>query len=267
MGRPSDFAALNCRSCVNGAALGFDISMAFQPIFDTDTQQVYSHEALVRGVANEPASAVFAQVGDHNLYRFDQTCRVKAIKTASELGITTRLNVNFLPNAVYRPELCIRTTLEAAQAYSFPVDRIVFEVTEGEQITDLAHLRGILTHYRQCGFIVAIDDFGAGYAGLTLLADFQPDLIKLDMGLIRDIDRDKARRTICSSTIFMCRELGVEVIAEGVERHDELRCLKDMGVHLFQGYYIAKPSFESLATINPAMYASPRAPYVVAEGG
>lgn len=230
--------------------------MAFQPIFDIDAQQVYSQEALVRGADNAPASAVFAQVGDHNLYRFDQTCRVTAIKLASELGISTRLNVNFMPNAVYRPELCIRTTLEAAQTYNFPIDRIVFEVTEGEQITDLTHLRAILTHYRQRGFIVAIDDFGAGYAGLTLLADFQPDLIKLDMGLIRDIDHDKARRTICSSIVEMSRELGVEVIAEGIERRDELRCLADIGVHLFQGYYIAKPSFESLAMINPAMYAA-----------
>ncbi|WP_197724167.1 EAL domain-containing protein [Mycolicibacterium aurum] len=235
--------------------MGFDISMAFQPIFDTDAKQVYSHEALVRGADNQPASEVFAQVGDHNLYRFDQTCRVKAIKMASELGLSTRLNVNFLPNAVYRPELCIRTTLEAAQTYDFPIDRIIFEVTEGEQIIDLTHLLDILTHYRQRGFIVAIDDFGAGYAGLSLLADFQPDLIKLDMGLVRDIDYDKARRTICNSIVEMSRELGVEVIAEGVERGDELRCLEDIGVHLFQGFYIAKPSFESLATINPAVYA------------
>ena len=255
MGKPSDFVSLNCRACVNGAALGFDISMAFQPIFDTDTQQVYSHEALVRGVDNQPASEVFAQVGEHNMYRFDQTCRVKAIKLASELGISTRLNVNFMPNAVYRPELCIRTTLEAAQTYNFPIDRIVFEVTEGEQITDLTHLRSILTDYRQRGFIVAIDDFGAGFAGLNLLADFQPDLIKLDMGLIRDIDQDKARRIICNGIVEMSRELGVEVIAEGVERRDELRCLEDIGVHLFQGYYIARPSFESLADINPLMYA------------
>lgn len=255
MRRPSDFVALNCGACANGAALGFDISMAFQPIYDTDAQQVYSHEALVRGADSEPASEVFAQVGDHNIYRFDQTCRVKAIKMASELGISTRLNVNFMPNAVYRPELCIRTTLEAAQTYDFPIDRIVFEVTEGEQIIDLTHLRAILTHYRQRGFMVAIDDFGAGYAGLNLLADFQPDLIKLDIGLIRDIDHDKARRTICKCIVEMSHELGVEVVAEGVERRDELRCLEDIGIHLFQGFYIGKPSFESLATINPAMYA------------
>lgn len=126
MRRPSDFVPLNCSACVNGAALGFDISMAFQPIFDIDAQQVYSQEALVRGADNAPASAVFAQVGDHNLYRFDQTCRVTAIKLASELGISTRLNVNFMPNAVYRPNCAYgrrwkrrrRTTFRSTASYS-----------------------------------------------------------------------------------------------------------------------------------------------------
>jgi EAL domain-containing protein (putative c-di-GMP-specific phosphodiesterase class I) len=256
MARPSDFAPLNCRACADGASLGFEISMAFQPIFDTDAKQIYSHEALVRGVHNEPASAVFAHVGDHNRYRFDQVCRVKAIKLAAELGITTCLNVNFMPNAVYRPELCIRTTLEAARLYDFPIDRIVFEFTEGEKIADFDHLQAIVADYTERGFTVAIDDFGAGYAGLNLLADLQPHLVKIDMGLVRDIDQDKARRAICKGIVQMSGELGIELIAEGIERRDELHCLQDIGVHLFQGYYIAKPAFESLAEINPELYAA-----------
>lgn len=228
--------------------------MAFQPIFNAATKQIESHEALVRGANNEPAASIFAQVGDHNLYRFDQACRVTAIKMAAELGISTSLNVNFMPNAVYRPELCIRTTLEAAETYDFPHDRIVFEITEGEKVVDFAHLRSIVTDYTQRGFTVAIDDFGAGYAGLNLLADLQPDLVKIDMGLVRDVDRDKARRAICRGIVSICQELGIGVIAEGVERQDELHCLQDLGVHLFQGYYIAKPAFESIAEINPQLY-------------
>jgi len=228
--------------------------MAFQPIFNTLTKQIYSHEALVRGIHNEPASAVFTHVGDHNLYRFDQVCRVTAIKLAAELGISTFLNVNFMPNAVYRPELCIRTTLEAARTYGFPLERIVFEFTEAEKIADFAHLQAIVADYSQRGFAVAIDDFGAGYAGLNMLADLQPDLLKIDMGLVRDIDQDNRRRAICKGIVAMGQELGIGLIAEGIETRDELRCLQDLGVHLFQGYYIAKPSFESLADINPDLY-------------
>ena len=252
---PSDYVPLNCGACLDGAGLGFEISMAFQPIFNTETKQVHSQEALVRGSHNEPASAVFAQVGDHNLYRFDQVCRVTAIKLAAQLGISTFLNVNFLPNAVYRPELCIRTTLEAAQTYGFPPERIVFEFTESEKITDFAHLRAIMTDYAQRGFATAIDDFGAGYAGLNLLADLQPDLVKIDMGLVRDVDKDKRRRAICKGIVQVSQELGIGLVAEGIERREELQCLQDLGVHLFQGYYIARPSFESLAEINPEISA------------
>ncbi len=256
MAKPNDYRPLSCAACTHGAELGFDFSMAFQPIVNTLTGEIYSHEALVRGLGNEPAAAIFARVNEDNLYRFDQACRVKAIKLAAELGISTLLNVNFMPNAVYRPELWIRTTLEAAQIYNFPANRIVFEITEGEQVTDLAHLRGIVVDYQERGFLVAIDDFGAGYAGLNMLAELQTDVVKLDMGLIRDIDQDRTRRIISRGIVGVCRELGIEIIAEGVETRDELHCLQDIGVHLFQGYYLARPSFESLAAINPDAYAT-----------
>lgn len=256
MGEPPENRPPTCGACAAGTGLNFDISMAFQPIVDARTGEVYSQEALVRGVNNESAAHVMAQVNEDNLYLFDQTCRVTAIKWAATLGISTFLNVNFMPNAVYQPERCIRTTLEAAQTYGFPTNRIVFEITEGERVTNLPHLQSIVADYQGRGFQVAIDDFGAGYAGLNLLAELRPDLVKLDMGLIRQLDQDRTRRVICRGIIQVCRELGMEVIAEGVETRDEMRCLQDLDVHLFQGYYLAKPSFESLAQVNPAVMAS-----------
>jgi EAL domain-containing protein (putative c-di-GMP-specific phosphodiesterase class I) len=234
--------------------LGFEISMAFQPVFDTNLKRIHSHEALVRGVNNESAATVFAGVGPHNVYQFDQACRVTAIKLAAQLEIGTFLNVNFMPNAVYRPERCIQTTLEAARTYGFPTDRIVFEITEGEKITDYGHLRAIVKDYNKRGFTVAIDDFGAGYAGLNLLANLQPDIVKLDMELIRNIDKDRVRGIIGKGIVQVSQELGIEIIAEGIERREELLYLQDLGVHLFQGFYIAKPSFESLADVNPVLF-------------
>ncbi len=255
MGKPKKGKPPKCVGCTSDVHLDFDFSMAFQPIVNSLTGQIYSQEALVRGVNNEPASDVFARINEDNLYRFDQSCRVKAIQLAAGLGVSTYLNVNFMPNAVYRPEMYIRTALEAAHAYGFPTDRIVFEITEGERVTDLPHLQSIVADYQQRGFQVAIDDFGAGYAGLNLLAELRTDLVKLDMGLIRQIDQDRTRRIICRGIVQVCRELGIEVIAEGIETHDEMRCLQDLGVHLLQGYYLAKPAFESLAEVNPAVTA------------
>ena len=192
---------------------------------------------------------MFDHVNEGNRYLFDQTCRVKAIELAARLGMESLLSINFMPNAVYRPELCIRTTLEAAERFGFPLDRIVFELTEGEQVADYPHLREIVQHYRQRGFLTAIDDFGAGYAGLSMLADFRTDLIKLDMGLIRNIDSDPGRRAIVRGIIQVADELGIRVIAEGVETLEEFGILRDKGIVLFQGYLFAKPAFEALPPV------------------
>ncbi|HUX82733.1 MAG TPA: EAL domain-containing protein [Halothiobacillus sp.] len=250
-----DFRPLGCAECAHGADLGFDFTMAFQPIVNTTTQKIFAHEALVRGMNNESAGQVFEQVNDTNRYRFDQSCRTKAIKLAAELSMESLLSINFMPNAVYRPELCIRTTLAAAETYGFPIERIIFEITESEKVDDLVHLREIVEYYHARGFKTAIDDFGAGYAGLNLLAEIHTDLIKLDMALIRNIDSRKKSQIIVKAVLQVCAELGTTVIAEGVETYEELAVLKDLGIELFQGFYFSKPVFQGLATLNPSAFA------------
>ncbi|WP_404360006.1 EAL domain-containing protein [Methylotuvimicrobium sp. KM1] len=249
------YKQLGCAECAGGAGLGFDFTMAFQPIVNTTTRSIYAHEALARGLNNEPAGKVFEQVNDANCYRFDQSCRTKAIKLASELNMDTFLSINFMPNAVYRPELCIRTTLEAAKIYGFPVDRIIFEITEGEQVKDHAHLLEIVRYYQSQGFKTAIDDFGAGYSGLNLLAEIQTDIIKLDMALIRHIDQDRNRQAIVKAILQLCSELSIIPLAEGIETYEELSVLQSFGLELFQGYYFAKPAFQSLAALTPNAFA------------
>ena len=233
--------------CANG--LGFDFTMAFQPIVDVGTGRPWAHEALVRGTAGQGAGWVLGQVTEDNRYAFDQACRVKAIELAAGLGLGSsdaRLSINFLPNAVYQPEACIRATLAAASRTGFPPERIIFEVTENERVVDGAHLKAIFTEYKRQGFHTAIDDFGAGYSGLNLLAEFQPDIIKLDMELTRAIDGDRARRSIVGAILTVCRDLGITPVAEGVETAGEARALRDLGITLMQGYLFARPALEAL---------------------
>ena len=241
LGRP-------CGEC--RTPLGFEISMALQPIVNTTTRQVFAQEALVRGPEGQGAAEVLAKVTDENRYQFDQTCRVAAVSLAARLGVQSLLSINFLPNAVYQPERCLRTTLDAAIQFGFPVERIVFEITESEQVADSAHLRSIVAHYRARGFRTAIDDFGAGYSGLNLLAELQTDFLKLDMALVRNIDRDRARRAIVNGVLHVCRDLGIAPIAEGVETRAELDTLQGLGIELFQGYLFARPAFEAQATVT-----------------
>ncbi len=237
---------LGCSECLDGAGLDFGITMAFQPIVDVEARAIFAHEALVRGPGGASAAEVLARVDESNIYRFDQACRVRAIELAARLGMAEQLSINFLLNAVYRPETCIGATLEAAARFGFPVERIVFEVTEGEKIVDRAHLVGIIREYRARGMTTAIDDFGAGYAGLNLLAEFQPDILKLDMALTRAVDADRVRRTIVLSVLAVCRELGIRVIAEGVETPAEFDTLRSAGIRLFQGYLFARPRLQGL---------------------
>lgn len=238
-----------CKGCKDSPPLDFDFDFAYQPIVDIRSQSVFAYEALVRGVGGEGALTVLERVDDRNRYRFDQLCRTRAISTAAQLGMTEHLSINFLPNAVYRPELCIRSTLEAARLHNFPLDRLIFETVEGEHLKDNRHLTNVLREYREFGFKTAIDDFGAGYSGLSLLADFQPDLIKLDMGLVRGVHRDRARQAIVKAVVTMCSDLGVTVIAEGIEHAEERDFLANCGIYLMQGYWFARPAFKALAQV------------------
>lgn len=252
--QPPEDSDAACDACARGAGLGFEFRYAYQPIVDLETRSVFAHEALVRGPQGQGAGWVLDQVNDANRYRFDQACRVKAIKTAAELGLRERVSINFLPNAIYRPEICIRTTLAAARVHGFPLDRIIFEVTEGERVDDGPRLAAILREYKRCGFLTAIDDFGAGYAGLKLLVDFQPDIIKLDMHLVRDIDADRVRRGIVRALVRSCEEFGIQLIAEGIETAAERDALRDLGVRWMQGYWFGRPVLGPPPALPPEVW-------------
>jgi EAL domain-containing protein (putative c-di-GMP-specific phosphodiesterase class I) len=240
----------SCEGCRDGAGFDIPITMAFHPIVNVRERSVFAHEALVRGADGQGAGAILSQVSEANRYAFDQKCRVKAIELAADLKLASEgalLSINFLPNAVYEPRACIRLTLAAAMRTGFPIQNIIFEFTEVERL-DSAHVLNILRSYRAMGFKTAIDDFGAGYAGLGLLSEFQPDLVKLDMDLIRGMDKSTVKQNIVRNTLNMMRDLGVTPICEGIETLGEMEVLRDLGVDLMQGYLFAKPGIATLPT-------------------
>ncbi|MFL6586385.1 MAG: EAL domain-containing protein [Luteimonas sp.] len=252
-----------CAGCGSDDTLDFEVRMAFQLIVDARDRSIFGYEALVRTEDGGSAADVIARVTPAQLYRFDQTCRVKAIETAARLGMQQRLSINFFPNAVYEPATCIRLTLTAAQMFGFPTDRLIFETAESEQVRDHAHLTRIFRDYRSRGFLTAIDDFGAGYAGLNLLADFQPDVLKLDLALIRGIDTDPVRTSIVRGIVQIADAIGCTLLAEGVETDGEYRQLRALGVPLFQGFLFGRPELETLGTVPDALWErldAPRAP-------
>ncbi len=246
-------AATGCAACRTGSGLGFELTMAFQPLVDVEAGRVWAYEALVRGEGGLSAAQILRLVNDENRYAFDQTCRVKAIELAAKLGIAQRgakVSVNFMPGAVYSPAACIRRTLQAATFYQFPLDAIIFEITEGERMVDTNHMRRIASEYARHGFTLALDDFGSGFSGLNLLSELDGiQLVKLDGALIRNIESNPRAERIVATMVELGAGLGIEMLAECVETQEEYAVLRRLGIKLMQGYLFARPSLEALPEV------------------
>lgn len=246
-----------CRTCRTNQALDFDFTFAFQPIVDWRQRTVIGYEALVRGIDGAGAPAVLARVREETRAAFDRRTRIKAIELAARLFTNERqlLSINVQPHANYDPVCCLTASLCAARSFGFPTERLMFEVTEHERVQHPAALRRIASQYGDFGFTLAIDDFGNGWANLGFLADFIPHVVKLDSVLVRDIHRDRARQSIVRALVGVASDLGIRLVAEGVETREELAQLLVLGCDTFQGFLFARPGLECLPPVDFAAIA------------
>ena len=223
-------------------------TFAFQPIIHAPSRSVFSYEALLRGRTGEPAATVLQAVRPAGASAFNEQCRLTAIDLAVRLGLTTRLNLNFMPSDLKMSPTAVTSLLEAARRNNIPPGRIILEILESDIIEGLEDFAAAINTYRASGLTFAIDDFGSGYAGLNLLAEFQPDFVKLDMQIVRGIESRGPRQAIVRGILRTCRDLGIDVVAEGVETPDEYAWFRSEGIELFQGFLFARPGLECLPT-------------------
>ncbi|SDE65170.1 EAL domain-containing protein [Desulfuromonas thiophila] len=225
------------------------LTVHFQPIVAVADHSIYAYECLARGVLADgsfmaPGPMFTTALKTGLLFNLDRQCRETAIKTAAVKNIYQNIFVNFLPSSIYNPEFCLRDTVHWAQQLEFDPGRIVFEVVETEKVDSLEHLIHILDYYRSKGFRTALDDIGSGFSSLNLFARLQPNIIKLDMELVRDVHRSEIKQSIARALRAMCRDAGCQILAEGIETREEYDWFKALGVDLMQGYYFGKPSAE-----------------------
>lgn len=223
------------------------IDSLFQPIYNFETGQVTAWEALSRG----PQDSVFhapsmlfefaEQYGQ--LFLLEQVCRSKAIATVGTLEKGQKLFLNIHPRTVVDPSFSPGRTMALLQDNGLSPENIVFEITERHAIKDFSLFHKTLDHYRSQGFSIAVDDAGTGYSGLSSIAALQPEYIKVDMSLVRDVDRDPVRRALMETMVTLAGRIGSEIIAEGIETREEASTLVDMGVHHGQGYFLSRPHF------------------------
>jgi EAL domain-containing protein (putative c-di-GMP-specific phosphodiesterase class I) len=236
--------------------MGFKFSFAFQPIVDIRNREIISFEALVRGPHGESSASVFAQVHHKDILKFDELCRCKAINLASRLNIPNRLNLNLSAQSIFEVDLSITATFQASIQSGIPAENIIFELLETESLTEQRNLVKYLRTIQEFGFSTAIDDFGAGYSGLKLLVEYQPNYIKLDRHLIGNIQWDFVKQRIFSGIQKICESLSIEIVAEGVENVGEYHWLSEAGISIFQGYYFARPAFEALPDVANKVYCT-----------
>jgi blue light- and temperature-responsive anti-repressor len=234
-----------------------DYGFAFQPIVHAGTRAVSSTEALLRGPGGLSPQTVFARFqGDVDaLYEFDLKSKSKAISLAVSHGCKTDLSINLLPRSLTHVRSSTDFLLEALTLGGLSPEQLVIEVTEEEAITDFEAFRSATQKLRAAGIRLAIDDFGAGHAGLSLLTEFQPDILKIDRCLINGIASNGPRQAIVAAIIDLCRPLGIVVIAEGIETMDEFDWLMKAGVQRFQGFLFARPAQSPFGSVHVPIQA------------
>ncbi len=224
------------------------ITSYFQPIVHAgDPALVYGHEALLRGVAADgslvsPSHLFDTARGAGLMFQLDLAARRSAIANAASHALQGKLFVNFAPTAIYDPASCLRSTVAAIDTAGIERSNVVFEIVETERAHDPAHLRRILDYYRGAGFRIALDDVGSGYSSLNLIHLLRPDVLKLDMELVRGVDEDPYKARIAANLLDVATSLGIDALAEGIETQGELDWVREHGAKFVQGYLIAKPA-------------------------
>ncbi|UWX63338.1 EAL domain-containing protein [Deinococcus rubellus] len=225
------------------------LHMAFQPVFDLGSGAVFGHEALVRAQlgerligAGELLSAALAHGG---LHLFDRLARQLAIHQGAALTEGGgHLLINFMPGVVYDPEVCLGSTFAAGLENGIDPARLIFEVVETEAFPDLEVLQKVLDRYRREGMRVALDDLGAGHSSLIYLESLRPDLVKLDKSLLLGLTLADPRAELVDALIRYAHQLGVQVVAEGLETGADLAVAVALGADLGQGHRLGHPMFE-----------------------
>lgn len=218
----------------------------FQPIYDLAKRQILGFEALSRGMSGsllESPDKLFAIASQQErLSELEIICREAAIKQFVSLNLPGKLFLNVSPKALLDPSHPKGETRHLTEVYGLDPKRVVIEVTEQDKVDDANLLLTTITHYRELGFQIAIDDLGAGYSGLRKWSELCPDYVKVDRYFIDHCDQSVVKREFLKSIIELAKATSTQVIAEGIERMEELKLIEQLGIVNAQGFLLAKPT-------------------------
>lgn len=223
-----------------------DISTVFQPIVCLNDGNIIGFEALTRGPEDSPLKSpdkLFEAAEIYNkLWDLECLCRSKAIERGREIDKDKLLFINVDPNILEDEKYRQGFTKEFLSKHNMSPESIIFEITERTSIKDYKKFRNVLNNYLGEGYKIAIDDTGAGYAGLKMLAETRPHFVKIDMEIVRNVHNDSFKETLIKCLVILAENTNMKLIAEGIETPEELIKLIDLGVYAGQGYYLQRPA-------------------------
>jgi len=233
-----------------------NIRTLFQPIISLTDGNILGYEALSRGPFGselERPDALFKAAEEHNLvWEVEYLCRIKAFESASKQKIGKMLFINVDPKIIYNEKFKSGFTSDFIKEYDINPRNIIFEITEKSSVEDYKVFRRIIDNYTNQGYKIALDDTGAGYSGLRMIAETNPQYIKIDMELIRDIDKKPINQALVKALKEFASATNMDIIAEGIETKNELKTIIDIGIKYGQGYLLQKP-MEILLEIKVAV--------------
>lgn len=236
-----------------------NINIIYQPIVDLAKGEVMGYEALSRGPVDSffhnPVNLFGYAEKTNQLYALERVVREKALAQLAEYlkASNHKIFINISPGVVNDPSFRPDEIKSVLNDMGAAPDQVVFEVTERTSIEDFHTFHHSLEYYRRYGFLVAVDDAGSGYSSLQAISELQPDFIKIDLSLIRNIDTTPNKQTLVETFLTFSERTGSRIIAEGIETSGELMCLHKLGIPLAQGFYLARPAFPPPTINQPAV--------------
>lgn len=224
------------------------IVSVFQPIVYLKNLDVLGYEALSRGPEDsgfEGTELLFTFAETTNmLYDLERLCRKNALRTAQAKQLDRNLFINSSAKALQDSHFTPRQLSDFVGELGLKQDRIVLEITERVAIQEWDSFKKTLRQFRNYGFKIAIDDMGAGYSSLQAIAELEPDFLKFDISLVRNIHENLIKIGLLETLVSLSAKINAQIIAEGIEVEDEYRALLNLGVQLGQGYYFAAPAVD-----------------------
>ncbi len=218
-----------------------DFDVVFQAIVQAKDVTVIGYEALARPKSGHKPDQFFESLSKEDAVVADHRCRRLALSIAESIELNGKLFLNVNPASVCDEKYGIRETIRFAQEIGFPIQRLVFEITEHQSLTDYQAVHAELAFERAEGVQLALDDFGTGFNGVMTLLQTRPDIVKFDMEVLRLLQTGETETVLLQGLIDGCHAIGCKVLAEGVEDRENFDNLKHMGVDYMQGYYLGKP--------------------------